>query len=267
MRFVCLFPSKCGFLLVALWLATTTAGRAADGLPPAPAQPFDFAEPKILTGTIYALGSTPGKILFRFRRTATRTGDTVRVRREFLAPNGSEAAEEDAVYESGRLRSFQMQEFQAGISGDIQIAPDPKNPARQKLWIGYGHGLQPPKGNPENLPADTVIDDTLYPFMLAHWDGLMRGDDAKFHFVSLEWKRTFGFRLVKTGETVRHGRAFVQIKMEPTSLLVAELVKPLVFTVEKDGRHRIFSYVGRTTPRIKKGKAWKYLDAETVFDW
>jgi hypothetical protein len=40
-----------------------------------------------------------------------------------------------------------------------------------------------------------------------------------------------------------------------------------MFTVEKDGAHRILSYIGRTTPRVQKGKAWKYLDAETVFDW
>jgi hypothetical protein len=57
------------------------------------------------------------------------------------------------------------------------------------------------------------------------------------------------------------------IKMEPVSRLVAHLVNPLVFTVEKDSPHRVLSYIGRTTPRMKKGKSWKYLDAETVFDW
>jgi len=28
----------------------------------------------------------------------------------------------------------------------------------------------------------------------------------------------------------------------------------------------MLSYIGRTTPRVKKGDSWKYLDAETVFD-
>jgi hypothetical protein len=72
---------------------------------------------------------------------------------------------------------------------------------------------------------------------------------------------------VKTGETVQDRQPVVQITMKPASLFVAALVKPLIFTVEKDSPHRVLSYLGRTTPRIQKGKAWKYLDAETVFDY
>jgi len=95
----------------------------------------------------------------------------------------------------------------------------------------------------------------------------MRSDVVKFRFISLEHERTFEFRFVKTAESVQDGRAVVQIKMEPSNIFVSQLVDPLIFTVEKDGAHRILSYTGRTTPRVKKGKAWKYLDAETVFDW
>src|ERR1035438_8897352 len=160
-----------------------------------------------------------------------------------------------------------MREFQAQVSGAVRIAPDPDDPARQKLIISYGRGLTPPKGDTEILPPDTVIDDTLYPFMMAHWDDLTRGDTVKFHFVSLEHERTFVFRLVKTGESALNGRMMEQIKMEPVSLIISHLVDPLMFTVEKDGAHRMLSYIGRTTPRVQKGKAWKYLDAETVFNW
>ena len=254
-------------VLVALCLAAPPAGPAAGTAPPAVSESYDYAEPRLLTATLYETGSEQKKILYTFRRIATRSGSTVNVERQFLGPNGSVAAVEKIVYESGRLVSMQMQEFQAQVSGDVQIAPDPKNPARQKLSISYGRGLVPPKGDTQNLPPDTVFDDTLYPFMMAHWDDLMRGDAVKFRFISLEWERTFGFRFLKTGESTWNGRPVEQIKMEPTGLIVARLVEPLVFTVEKADPHRILSYLGRTTPRVKKGKAWKYLDAETVFDW
>jgi len=102
--------------------------------------------------------------------------------------------------------------------------------------------------------------------MMARWDDLMRGDAVKFRFVSLEWERTFEFRLVKAGESVQNGQPVVQIRMEPTGMFVAKLVNPLLFTVSKNSPHRILSYIGRTTPRIKKGNSWKYLDAETVFN-
>ena len=254
-------------VLVALGLSTLPAGFAADAPRPATSGAYDYAEPKLFTGTLYKIGSDRKKVLYTFRRTATRSNSIVNVERQFLGTNGSVAAVETVVYESNRLVSVQMQEFQAQVSGAVRIEPDPPNPGRQKIFISYGHGLNPPKGDAQNLPPDAVVDDTLYPFMMAHWDDLMRGNAVKFRFISFEWERTFAFCLVKTAESVQNGRTVEEIRMEPASLLVAPLIDPLVFTVEKNSPHRILSYLGRTTPRIKKGKSWKYLDAETVFDW
>jgi hypothetical protein len=258
---------SCRVALLLGWLCASPACFAADTTNAPASGPLDFASPALLTGTLYAIGSDRKEILFIFRRTATRSGSTVNVQRQFLSTNGTVVAEEDVAYDSGRLVSFQMREFQSQVSGAIQILPDPRDPARQKLVISYGRGLTPAKGDPQKLPSDLVIDDTLYPFMMAHWDDLMRGDTVKFHFVSLEHERTFEFRLLKTGEFVQDGRAVEQIRMEPVNIIVSHLVDPLVFNVEKDGAHRILSYIGRTTPRVKKGRAWKYLDTETVFDW
>jgi hypothetical protein len=229
--------------------------------------PFDYAKPELFTGTLYALGSQRTNLLFTFRRTATRSNSVVHVVRQFVRPDGFLAAQEDVVYDSNRLLSLQMREFQAKVSGAVLVTPDPQNPGQPKLYIGYGRGLEPPKGESQPLPPDTLIDDTIYPFMLAHWDDLMQGTPVKFHFISLEWKRVFGFQFVKSSECTLNGATVELIKMEPTSRIVSKLVDPLVFTIEKAAPHRIIQYVGRTTPRFKKGKSWKYLDAETVFDW
>ena len=251
---------------LALWLCVLPAGYDADAVRPDPPAAYDYAQPKLLTATLYEIGSGRQKVLYTFRRTATRTNATVHVERQFLDTNGFVVAAETVVYESNRLVSLQMQEFQARVSGAVRLVPDPKDPARQQLFVSYGRGLVPPRGQPQSLPPDTLVDDTLYPFMLAHWDDLMRGDTVKFRFISLEWERTFAFRLVKTAESVRNGRALVQLKMEPGNPFVARLVNPLTFTVEKVSPHYLLSYVGRTTPCIRKGKSWKSLDAETVFD-
>jgi hypothetical protein len=249
-------------LPVIMWLA----GHPA--CPAAPAEAFDYAAPKLLTGTVYAAGSDRKQVLFTFRRSATRDGSTVQVERRFDRPDGSTGAVETITYESGRLVAYEMKELQVGLWGTIQIRPDPKNSARQKIFIQHGRaGEARSQGAGDDLPKDTVIDDTLDPFVLAHWDELMRGTAVKFRFVSLEWEKTFGFKLTKSAESVVDGKAMVTIKMEPTSLLVAGFMNPLYFRFEKDAPHRLFEYVGRTTPRFKKGKAWKYLDAETVFDW
>jgi len=261
-----LILTACRMMPVILWLSALPAGLAADTASPARTAAYDYAEPRLLTGTLYAIGSERKTVLFTFRRTAACSNAVVHVERRFFETNGALAAEEKVVYASNRLVSFQMQEFQERVSGAVHIEPDPRNPDRQKLFIGFGRGLTPPKGDAQKLPPDTLTDDTLYPFLLAHWDGLMRGDAVKFRFISLEWERTFEFRFVKGGESVQPGGPVVQIRMEPTGMFVAKLVDPLVFTLEKNGPHHILSYIGRTTPRIKKGKSWKYLDAETVFN-
>ena len=253
--------------LVALWLAALPAAFAADTTPPATSPAYDYAEPKLFTGTLYENGSDRKKALFTFQRMATRSGPTVQVERRYFCTNGAVAVVEKLVYESNQLVSYRMQEFQAQVSGTVLIARDPKNPAQQQIFISYGAGLRPPPGEAQDLPPDTLVDDTLYPFMMAHWKELLRGDTVKFRFISFEWERTFAFELVKIGETVQNGRAVVEIRMKPASVLIAQLIDPLDFTVEKDNPHLILSYTGRTTPRIQKGKSWKYLDAETVFDW
>ncbi|HEV2437411.1 MAG TPA: hypothetical protein VG077_15575 [Verrucomicrobiae bacterium] len=253
--------------LLMLWRSGLPSGLAADTASPATTPVYDYAEPKLLTGTLYAMGSDRKTVLFTFRRTATRSGATVHVERQFLTTNGAVAAVEKVFYESNRLVAYEMLDYQARVSGAIHIEPDSENPARQDIFISYAHGLDPPKGRARTLQPDTVIDDTLYPFMLAHWDDLQRGKAVEFHFVSLDWERTFEFELVKTGETMRNGRPVVLLTMKPTNMFISRLVKPLRFTVQKHDPHRILSYTGRTTPRILKGKSWKYLDAETVFNY
>ncbi len=250
-----------------LWLAShpLTCAAATNS---APSEAFDYAAPRLLTGTVYAAGSNRTNLLFTFQRTATRSGSTIHVERRFDRPDGSTGAVENIVFESGRLVSYEMKELQAGLWGTIQIFPDPTKPDRQEILIKHGRDTEPKgKGMETALPKDTVIDDTLYPFIMAHWTELQAGAGIKFRFVSLEWEKTFGFKLTKATEADFNGKPVIWIKMEPTNLLVARFTNPMYFAFEKDGSHRMLEYIGRTTPRFKKGKQWKYLDAETVFDW
>lgn len=255
----------CAVLLVLGCVHPRSAVAAETGSPVA-SPVYDYANPPLVTGTLYSLGSDQKKVLFTFRRTATRSGASVQVERQFLATNGTLAAVEKIRYESNQFVSYQMQDFQARVSGAIQIESDPKDPDHQRIFISHAKGLSGAKGKARTLEPDTLMDDTLYPFLMEHWDDLMQGKTVKFHFVSLEWERTFEFSLAKSGESTQSGRPVVEFTMKPTNFLVAAQVKPIIFTLEKNGSHRMLSYIGRTTPRVKNGKSWKQLDAETVFN-
>ena len=103
--------------------------------------------------------------------------------------------------------------------------------------------------------------------MIDHWEELVSGKTIRFHFVSLDWKRTFVFDLAKTGEADENGVPVVRLTMKPASMFISAFVRPIVFTAEAKTPHLILSYIGRTTPRVKKGNSWKELDAETVFHY
>jgi hypothetical protein len=231
---------------------------------------IDYEEPKLLIGTIFEMAPDPKKVLFTSQRTATRSGSTVRVVCEYTYPDGSLAARETMVYEAGKFASFDLEELQTFEKGRVAVRPDPKNPEKEKLFFEYSTGQGSDarkKSNTEALENETLVDDMIPQFIVTHWDALLKGSPAKFRYIALSRAETVGFKLVKESETTWHGKSVVRIKMEPTSLIIAQLVDPLFFVVEKDGAHRIVEYIGRTTPQIKKDNGkWKDLDAVTIFD-
>ena len=231
---------------------------------------IDYAQPVLLTGKVYEISSGTNKVLFTFKRTAARSNTTVHVTRDFHYPNGSLAARETIVYERGKLSSFQLDEKQTGARGNAIAVPESRNPAKQKLlfdWItGDGKDAKK-KTDSETLQADTLVADMIAPFINAHWNKLMRGEPATFRFIASSRLETVGFKLVKEAEVTWRGQPALRLRMEPSSFVIAQIVDPLFFIVEKGGEHRVLEYAGRTTPRLRDGSKWKDLDARTIYDW
>ena len=219
-------------------------------------------EPPLLTGTIYETSSGTNKILFTFRRTAVRSNATVHVVRDFLYPNGSLAARESIVFERGELASFQLEEKQTGARGGSTVTKD----AKRKLlfdWTADGRT----KTDSETFVADTLVGDMIPQFIITHWNELARGEAVNFRFIASSRLETVGFKLVKESDVDWRGKPAVRVRMEPSSVIIRQIVDPLFFIVEKDGAHRVLEYVGRITPKQRDGAKWKDLDARTVYEW
>jgi hypothetical protein len=235
----------------------------------ADATAIDYEQPKLLTGAVYETSSGTNKILFTFKRTAMRSNSTVYVRRDFLYPSGSLAAREEAVYEGDHLVSFRLDERQTGARGSATVQRDAKNSAKQTLlfdWVTGADGGTKRKTDTEPLQRDTLVGDMIPYFIAAHWDELVRGNAVSFRFIAQSRLETVGFKLVKEADVTWRGKAAVRLRMEPSSLIIAQIVDPLFFIVEKSGQHRVLEYVGRTTPKARDGNKWKDLDARSIYD-
>jgi hypothetical protein len=229
-----------------------------------------YEEPKLLPGTIYAKDSGGQKVLFKFKRVAARSGSKVNVLREYSYPDGKPAARERIVYDGDDLISYALDELQIGAAGAVKVQRDAGSPAKSALLFEYTKDLasgSKPKTSTEAPRNDTLTSDMVATFLLSHWGELSNGGKVKCRYVVVPRRETVGFTFVKESETTSQGRAAVIIKMEPTSLIIARLVDPLFFTLEKDGQHRVLQYTGRVTPKTKTGNKWDDLDATVVFDW
>jgi hypothetical protein len=262
-----LLPIRIAATLIGAWASHTTA--VADSTHTNGA-PLKYEEPKLLTGTIYGKDASRQQVLFKFKRVATRSGSRVNVLREYTYPDGKPAARERVLYDGDDLVSYSLEELQIGAAGAVKVRRDPGNPARSALLFEYTKDLasgSKPKTSTEALRSETLTSDMVATFLLSHWAELSNGQKVKCRYVVVPRRETVGFTFVKESEAISQGRAVVMIRMEPTSPIIARLVDPLFFTLERDGQHRVLQYVGRVTPKTRTGNKWDDLDATLVFDW
>jgi hypothetical protein len=227
-----------------------------------------YEEPKLLTGEVYASGEGSRKLLYKFTRVATRSGPKLKVQRDYTYPDGKPAAREVITYEGNELVSFELEEQQTGAGGSARIRREGDEPAKGSIDFSYTKepGAKP-KLHSEGLTENTLNSDMIATFLASHWDKLVRGEKVKSRYIVVPRTETVGFTFAKERETAGQDQNVMIVKMEATSLILAALVDPLFFTLEKAPPHRVLRYTGRTTPKIQVGDKWKDLDAVTVFDW
>jgi len=229
-----------------------------------------YEGPELLQARVYPRNVQAETPLFTFKRTATRSGSTLRVLREFTYPDGQRTVREHVLYEGFRLVTYELEDLQTGATGTAKVEPDPKHPGNAIIALEYTPKAFARSGSTvkrEPFQRDTLVNDMVGPFLAAHWEPLLRGDKVTCRCVVVTRRETVGFTFSKESESKWRGQDVLILKMEPTSLFISALVDPLFFTIGKAPPHRVLQYVGRTTPKIAEGGRWKDLDALTVFDW
>lgn len=227
-----------------------------------------YDNPAQLTATIYPLGAASPRPLFKFKRTATRTGNTIHVLREFTYPDGKPAAMERVVYRNNSLVHYELDALQTGAKGSADI--DPAKDGTAKLVFRYAKNSSANPGTGmrnETFTPDMLINDMIGPFLVMHWDQLARGEKVGCRMIVASRRETIGFVLRKESEGQWHGQDVLILKMEPSSLLISAMLDPLHFVIQRNSPHHVLQYTGRTTPKQGSPGHWTDLDAVTVYDW
>jgi hypothetical protein len=243
-------------LILMLAVASSLKGGEAGKL--------DYEFPTLLRGTIYSKDHKA--VLFEFERRSTVHDRYVEAVREYNYPSGKIAAREIVTYDGNRLAGFVLKDFQTGATGSVQVLPE-RGRNSDVLHFEYAEKAgTKPKQTDEPWRPDALVTDMIPRFLVSHWDRLMGGEEIKCRLVVVPRRETVGFTFRKVSSaSTKQGK--VTIKMFATSAIIAALVDPVYFVMEKEPPHHILEYSGRTTPKLKKGNSWKDLEAVTVFDW
>src|SRR5262249_23670810 len=159
-------------------------------------------------------------------------GSTVRARREYARADGTVVAREEIVYAAGKFVSFQLDEPLSGAHGRVTVQSDPGNPKNSRLQFEYTSESGGRKTGREDLEPDTLVNDTVGPFIASHWQRLTNGETVKSRFIAVARAETVGFKFVRETETTWQGRRAAIIRMQPSSWIIAQIVKPLRFVVD-----------------------------------
>jgi len=207
--------------------------------------------------TIYA-DSTKKVALFTMKRDAKESGSQKTVARVYADAQGKSAVTEKIVYQGTQLLSFETVSGQNGEKGSAQVKDG-------KIIFSFTDAEGKTKTGTEDFGPTTIVSDQVLEYLQAHWGELVAGDEVKVRYVAVARAETVGFKFFKEEEFTQDGKAYIRIKMKPSSFVIAALVKPLHYVFEKDGAHKLVSIEGRTIPKHQVDGKWQDLDAFTVF--
>jgi len=212
-----------------------------------------------IQGRLFEIDAPRTKPLFTFTLSGhTLEGKYTRMETDYRDLDGVLTAHEKIGFRDGRLQSYAFEIPNQGEIGKMEIVDE-----RMRFsWNKNGEVRTEEESVPENL----IVGPTIVPFLRENRERILAGESLRARLAVLDRMETIGFRFTKVEEKMRDGRAVVMVRMRPSSFVVALVVKPLDFLVDKE-TFRLLEYRGRTLPlRQETDGTWTALDVDAVYD-
>lgn len=220
---------------------------------------LSFAQADLhMVGTLYGLKSKQTEKLFttdvQLKNGADGLSTTEAVYRDLQG--------QVVVTEKGQLRGVDLEKYemdrpQTKEKGTITVRND-------RVHFEYQGPDGKMKTDDEKVKGTVVCASNFNAYVLANWDQLMAGKELDVRFAVWDRLETVGFTLKKVGTPEKDGKKWMELRMKPTSFVIAALVDPLYFGyTQEDKQLRLMK--GRVSPKIQKDGKWKDLDAEVVY--
>lgn len=168
------------------------------------------------------------------------------------------------VREKGRVRgadvlSYEMERPQTGEKGNFRVE-------KGRVFFHYEDARGKKRSADEKVDGFVLATSNFNAFVIDRWESLVQGKALDVRFAVWDRLETVGFTLQKMGESERDGQRWVELRLKPTSFIIAAIVDPINLWYSV-GDRKLRLMKGRVAPKQKKGGVWKDLDAEVVYTY
>ncbi len=205
---------------------------------------------------LFEQGSNRQKKLFTLDVKLTQEGGLSNYNAVFKDLSGQVVVEQNSVLKGVELIKDEVQQKQLGQVGKVEVKD------------GRVHFTKIVNGKEETasekFEAPLVSSSNFTKFVNSQFDQIKEGKTVSMRYAVWARKETVGFSLKKISESGDGDRKVIEIKMSPSSFIIRQLVKPVMFKFNFDGS-RILEMDGRVQPLLKSGDKYKDLDAEVLY--
>lgn len=217
---------------------------------------FGFAQ-QTLNANLYDLKSNQQKKLFTLDIAVTPAEDgAFRTQAQYRDLDGKVAVTETGHIKDAEIQSYEIQQSQTGEVGRFRVE-------NGKIFFEY-EGKGKKKSSEEKVSGFVLSTSNFNAFVSKNWDRLNQGKAVDVRFAVWDRLETVGFTLEKRGAVEKDGEKWMELRMKPTSFVIAALVDPIhLWYSQTDKQLRLMK--GRVAPKQMQSGKWKDLDAEVVY--
>ncbi|MNK07756.1 hypothetical protein D3C87_256740 [compost metagenome] len=210
-----------------------------------------------ISASLYDLKSERTKKLYTVDISLQQKDGLFSIHSIFKDLAGNTVVEEKGEVLNGEIVTYEISQLQSKDKGWVTVRDG-------EVLFTYEDSKGKKKTDKEKLRKPLVATINFNDFVMKNWSTLEEGKEIDIRFAVWDRLETVGFTLKKVGEPELDGEKTMEIRMKPTSMLIAALVDPIyLWYSQKD--HLLRAQKGRVAPKLEKQGQWKSLDAETVY--
>ena len=213
--------------------------------------------PEKYSAVLYDLKSGQTKKLYTLNIDVTPSPEGNRSQTTYRDLQGNVVVQESGLAVGDELKEYSIDRPQTGEKGKIEVRDG-------KVFFEYQDADGKKKTADERVKGRILTAANFTAFVRANWEVLMAGKVIPVRYAVWDRRETVGFDLQKVGEPDIKGQKAMEVRMKPSSFLIAALVDPVHLFYNQSSKS-LMLMKGRVPVKQKVDGKWKDLDTETVY--